>query len=39
MKKVYATELGELYQADCLELLRSLKNNSVHTLFADPPST
>ena len=37
MRRVYATELGELYQADCLELLGSLKDGSVHTFFADPP--
>ena len=37
MKRVYSTELGELYQADCLELLGSLKAASVHTFFADPP--
>ena len=37
MRLVYATELGRVYQADCLELLASLKDGSIHTLFADPP--
>ena len=37
MKRVYSTGLGNVYQADCLELLQSLKAGSVHTLFADPP--
>lgn len=37
LRRVYETEHGELYQADCLELLGSLKAASVHTFFADPP--
>jgi site-specific DNA-methyltransferase (adenine-specific) len=37
MRQVYATGLGELYHADCLELLGSLKAASVDTFFADPP--
>jgi len=37
MKSVHSTKLGKVYQADCLELLRSLRAGSVHTLFADPP--
>ncbi len=37
MKRVYETERGILYRADCLELLRSIAAGSVHTLFADPP--
>ena len=37
MKQVYSTDLGQLYQADCLELLCSLPTGCVATLFADPP--
>ena len=37
MKRAYATELGQLYQADCLDLLRTLHAGSVHAFFADPP--
>jgi site-specific DNA-methyltransferase (adenine-specific) len=37
MKLVHSTELGKLYQADCLKLLRSIEKSSVHMLFADPP--
>lgn len=37
MRLVYSTELGRLYQADCLELLESIETNSVATFFADPP--
>ena len=36
MKRAYATELGQLYQADCLDLLRTLHAGSVHAFFADP---
>ena len=37
MRRVYSTKLGQVYRADCLDLLGSLKSGSVHTLFADPP--
>src|SRR5438270_12356367 len=37
MRVVHSTKLGRVVQADCLELLRSLKPGSVHTVFADPP--
>src|SRR5258708_3158212 len=37
MRQVHSTKLGKVYQADCLELLGSLRAGSVHTLFADPP--
>lgn len=37
MRKVYSTDLGRLYQADCLQLLRSIESGSIHTFFADPP--
>ena len=36
-KPVLTTSLGRLYEADCLELLPSLPNGSVDTVFADPP--
>jgi site-specific DNA-methyltransferase (adenine-specific) len=31
------TENGNLYQADAIEFLKSLKSNSVDLIFADPP--
>ena len=34
---VISTELGQLYQADCLEILPHIPSGSVHTFFADPP--
>jgi site-specific DNA-methyltransferase (adenine-specific) len=36
-KAVFCTSFGSWYQADCCELLRSLDDGSVHTIFADPP--
>lgn len=33
----YSTELGDLYNLDVLEFLRSLEPNSVDLIFADPP--
>lgn len=32
-----STEYGELYRGDCLELLGSVKSDSVDLVFADPP--
>jgi site-specific DNA-methyltransferase (adenine-specific) len=37
MRTVHSTKLGKVYQADCLEFLETLKAQSVHTIFADPP--
>ena len=31
------TELGRLYQGDCLDLLKNIPDNSVDMVFADPP--
>lgn len=33
----FQTELGELYQADCMELLPTLSSESIDLVFADPP--
>lgn len=33
----YTTEYGQLYQADCIELMRSMEDESVDLIFADPP--
>lgn len=33
----YRTELGDLYHADCISLMKSLPANSVDLIFADPP--
>jgi site-specific DNA-methyltransferase (adenine-specific) len=37
MRTVYSTKLGKVYQADCLELLQSIRSATIDTLFADPP--
>ena len=36
-KPFYEKPRFKLYQADCLELLNSLPENSVDMVFADPP--
>ena len=33
----YATKSGILFQGDCLEILPTIKNESVDTIFCDPP--
>jgi site-specific DNA-methyltransferase (adenine-specific) len=33
----YETALGKLYNTDCLDLLKSLPNDTVDCIFADPP--
>jgi site-specific DNA-methyltransferase (adenine-specific) len=37
MRLAYETPLGQLYEADCIEFLRAIPSESVHTFFADPP--
>jgi site-specific DNA-methyltransferase (adenine-specific) len=37
LRPVLKTTLGRLYQADCMEVLPTLKTASVDTVFADPP--
>lgn len=34
---VYATPLGVLFEADCLDILPTLQPESIDTVFADPP--
>lgn len=34
---IFTTSLGALYNCDCSELLRSIKDDSVDCVFADPP--
>lgn len=34
---VFQTDLGRLYEADCMEILPSLEDASIDTIFADPP--
>lgn len=34
---VYETNLGRLYQADCLEVMADLESDSIDLIFADPP--
>lgn len=36
-KVVLETSLGRLYQGDCLDLMRSMDDDSVDLIFADPP--
>lgn len=33
----FKTELGQLYNADCVELMRTLQDDSMDLIFADPP--
>lgn len=37
LKPLFKTELGNLYQSDCLDLLRTIDNESIDLVFADPP--
>lgn len=32
-----STDLGRLYQADCMEILPQIPDESVDAVFADPP--
>lgn len=36
-KPAIATTSGAVYQTDCLQLLAAIKDESVHSVFADPP--
>lgn len=37
LQMVYRTDLGALYQGDCVPWLRSLPTDSIDMVFADPP--
>lgn len=37
LEPVFHTDLGKLFQADCLEVMRSMPSESVELIFADPP--
>ncbi|SDU63468.1 DNA-methyltransferase [Desulfobacula phenolica] len=37
IKTLFETELGKLYQCDCLDLLKTMESDSVDIVFADPP--
>jgi site-specific DNA-methyltransferase (adenine-specific) len=37
LKKILHTDLGQLYQGDCLALLKAMPDGCVDTVFADPP--
>jgi site-specific DNA-methyltransferase (adenine-specific) len=37
LKPFFSTRYGELYNADAIDFLSSLPDDSVHLLFADPP--
>ncbi len=37
MNPYLTTDRGILFHGDCLELLKSMKNNCIDTVFADPP--
>lgn len=34
---VYETQLGKLFQGDCLSLMKTMDSNSIDLIFADPP--
>jgi site-specific DNA-methyltransferase (adenine-specific) len=37
LEPFYATELGMLFEMDCLDVLPHIRDESVDTMFADPP--
>ncbi|NIA70085.1 site-specific DNA-methyltransferase [Pelagibius litoralis] len=37
MIPIHSTELGQLYEADCFDMMRNLEDESVDLAFADPP--
>jgi len=37
LKPAFTTDLGSLYQGDCLQLMSTVEDASVDTVFADPP--
>lgn len=37
MQPIFQTELGKLYQGDCLDVMSSLEADSIDLAFADPP--
>lgn len=36
-KEVFSTDLGKVFQGDCLDVLKTIENDSVDLVFADPP--
>lgn len=36
-KPSYTTELGQLFQADCIDVMKDLPSDSIDMIFADPP--
>ena len=36
-RPVYKTDLGDLYEANCMDVLPRMKSKEVDTVFADPP--
>jgi hypothetical protein len=39
LKPAFSTDLGSVYNADCIDLLALLPKETVDTIFADPPFT
>ncbi len=37
IKPAFLTEYGVMYQGDCLEVLKSIKSETIDLVFADPP--
>lgn len=37
IKPIFKTELGRLYQCDSLDLFKTIENDSIDLIFADPP--
>jgi site-specific DNA-methyltransferase (adenine-specific) len=36
-RPIFETELGKLYQADCLDVLPKMENKTTDLVLADPP--
>lgn len=37
IKNVFSTDLGTLFQGDCLAVMKGIANDSIDMIFADPP--
>lgn len=36
--KIYKSKYGEIYQRDCLDVMKKMESNSIDTLITDPPA-
>lgn len=37
IKEVFSTELGRMFQGDCLDVMKQIESDSIDLVFADPP--